>query len=182
MADLAGLILTHPGLGDQAEQYGSNRSVDTSLELTAGRLEDNKAPSIYFVYSKPDFDDVHDHDANSSKIVETTDSIDFGWNCASFQGFLQDGIILFEHHYYCGTARDFNDSLSDLTPDFPEGDKDVTAFVVTKGVWALYTGTHYSGIQINVSGETEFGPGTRVNELDLPTDISVKSVKYLRDN
>ena len=50
-----------------------------------------------------------------------------------------------------------------------------------KGVWALYSGKNYKGIQISVDGKNEFGPGSRITFIQPGNDMA-KSVKLLQEN
>lgn len=130
---------------------------------------------------KTDFDDTHDHSSDSYRIVEKTTKQSFGYYARSFQGFDKNGIVLFEHHFFCGTAKDYIDSQSSIASAFPASDAGASSMIVSKGVWSLHTKEHYGGTKINIGGVDEFGPGTRLESFGAAED-KVKSVQYLRDN
>ena len=65
-------------------------------------------------------------------------------------------ITLFDGYANTGTPYVFTDS----TPDVGAIAGRVSSFVVTSGVWSLYSGYDYGGTKISLHGETEFGPGT----------------------
>ena len=55
-----------------------------------------------------------------------------------------------------GTPYVFTDS----TPNVRAVAGRVSSFVVTSGVWSLYSAYDYGGTKISLDGKTEFGPGT----------------------
>ena len=65
-------------------------------------------------------------------------------------------ITLFDSYANHGTPHVFTAS----TPNVGAIGGRVSSFVVSSGVWSLYSGYDYGGTKISLHGKTEFGPGT----------------------
>ena len=179
MAQTKNAIIFTGSLGSSDPIYGADRNISADYNYQRAKIDGTD--SYYVVYREPDYFDYHSHSESSSKIVDQTSDVTLGFPARSTQGWDKTGITLFEHHYYCGTARHYVSSNPDITDEFPSGDPGASAIIVTKGYWGLYTDKNYKGVQIVINGQKEFGPGTKINSLGAAED-RVKSIKYIKEN
>ena len=179
MAQTKNAIIFTGSLGSSDPIYGADRNISADYNYQRAKIDGTD--SYYVVYREPDYFDYHSHSESSSKIVDQTSDVTLGFPARSTQGWDKTGITLFEHHYYCGTARHYVSSNPDITDEFPSGDPGASAIIVTKGYWGLYTDKNYKGVQIAINGQKEFGPGTKINSLGAAED-RVKSIKYIKEN
>ena len=57
-------------------------------------------------------------------------------------------LVLFENHWYFGRMQVINSSSPDL--ELPNFDNVVSSFVITGGVWELYSGVNYTGSMVTL--------------------------------
>ena len=177
MAQASDPIVLSGSLGSE-QIYGARRDIPQSDRMTMGKVDGSKA--FYVVYRDPNYQETG-WTAESSKIVDSSRDIEFGFTARSTQGWDKVGISVFEHIYYCGTGETYKSSYPDITGTFPAGGRGASSFIVMKGVWAIYSERNYKGIQIAVDGRNEFGPGSRISFINPANDM-VKSIKLLREN
>ena len=180
MAEASNALVLTGSLGSSNPIYGAKRDISADNGYYLAKVDGSK--SYYVVYREPDFFDFHEHTSTSSKIISSPNcDIPLGFVARSAQGWDKTGITLFEHHFYCGTARNYTTSSPDITEEFPKGDRGASAIIVMKGWWSLHSEKNYKGIQISIHGQSEFGPGTEICSLGAAQD-KVKSIKYIREN
>ena len=178
MAQASNALILSGGLGTE-QVFGAKMDIPAGNDMTNGRVDGTQ--SFYVVYNEPGYlKGAKDWSANSSKIVDGPNEIELGFTARSAQGWDKVGISIMEHIYYCGTGETYRSSNPDITTSFPSGDAGVSSFFVSKGVWAVYSEKNYKGVQLEVDGKTEFGPGFRAPCMRA-NDV-VKSVKLLREN
>ena len=177
MAQTSNPLVLSGVLGSE-QIMGAKRDIPARNEMTLAKVDGST--SFYIVYRDPDYQETN-WSAENSKVVDSSAEIELGFPARSTQGWDKVGISIFEHIYYCGTGATYKSSYPDITDTFPPGDRGASSFIVMKGVWALYSGKNYKGIQISVDGKNEFGPGSRITFIHPGNDMA-KSVKLLREN
>ena len=162
-----------------------SRSFETPIEYNIAASEnytkaklDGGNSAVYVVYPQPELNETKPTVLPASCLVESDSSqtpLDFV--ARSFQGLNKDGLILFEHHNYCGNGKLYKDDDRNINADFPSGKRDgVSSFIVYRGEWALFTGINYQGTQL---GGTTFGPGTY--RPDIGAHDRIQSVRRERN-
>ena len=177
MAQASNAVVLSGTLGSE-KIFGSKRDIPGDNKMTMAKVDGSS--SFYVVYREPQYQETG-WDSKCSKIVDSSTEIELGFNARSTQGWDKAGISVFEHIHYCGTGETYRSSYPDITGTFPSGDRGASSIIVTKGMWALYSGKNYKGIQIAVNRQNEFGPGARIPFIEPANDM-VKSVKLLREN
>ena len=154
--------------------YNDNVNIGERAKYTQGKVDGSD--SYYIVYSVENFNVQNQNVFDTSVVVDSNQTTEFGLTAVSAQGYDKSGIVLFEHGGFCGQGKLYTTSNPDITGTFPPHTKGVSSFIVHKGWWSLYTQKDYSH-RMNISGQTKFGPGSRVN---IPTDYNDKmeSIKY----
>ena len=99
--------------------YGANPNIPEIDGYSIGKI--NGPESYYVVYKSPNFYSSTTADSTQSVIVDSTNRLGFGFVARSVQGFDKDGITVFENYFYCGKARSFTTSVSDIAAQFPPG-------------------------------------------------------------
>ena len=145
--------------------------------FTKAKLDGGKS-AVYVVYPEPDLNKTKPTMSHASCLVESDSSqTSLGFVARSFQGLNKEGLILFEHHNYCGNGKLYKDDDRNINADFPSGERGgVSSFVVYEGEWALFTGINYQGTQL---GGTTFGPGTY--KPDIGAHDRIQSVRRERN-
>ena len=171
-----GLVLYSSGEG-VSPSWVCNDSVNISTQLNYTQGKVDGSDSYYIVYSVDNFNTQNQDVFDTSMIVDSNQITEFGLTAVSTQGFDKSGIVLFQNGGFCGQGKLYTTSDPDITETFPPGHAGVSSFIVHKGWWSLYTQKNYNSSEINVSGVTKFGPGSRVN---IPTEYNDKleSIKY----
>lgn len=166
---------------------GKERNIPESDGFSRGKLEDNDE-SFYIVYNQPDFADYAPSsvdDESGMEIFDTDIEAKFiRFNIRSLQGFDKTGIVVFEHQYYNGTGINYTKSDPDISTAFPTmQESGASSFIVSKGVWSLYTEPNYNGVKLSFEGTSEFGPGMRIQiPRNTAPDNRIRSVRYIREN
>lgn len=157
---------------------GIDRNVPASSNYTKAAVKGGTA-SMYVVYPQPDFNEIKPTTQPASKVIETTSPVQLGFVARSLHGFDKEGIIIFEHHNYCGNGKLYKQSNVDLSTDFPVGDsRGASSFIVYEGKWNLYTGQNYTGTWLY--GQT-FGPGIYRPDIGTGAHDMIMSVKRVQD-
>ncbi len=161
-----GLVLIS-SMGKADPVYNQRKMVEGSYT----RAMCEGARSFYVIYDRESFA------ANcKSLIVDSTTERDMGRPIRSLQGYNKQGLILFPHPNYCGQGALFTQDDPNILDQFPEGSEGVSAVVVHKGTWALYSEPNHRGTRISINGKDSFGPGTCITYGGYD---KVKSVKLL---
>ena len=170
-----GLILSNnQGLSQTMTVYGDISSISDS-KYEQGKMDGTN--SYFVVYSVPNYYDNPTAASTVSTVVDCQDTTRFGFNVKSAQGFDRNGITVFEHYYFCGNGKDYTESNSDITVNFPPNTiPGASSIIITKGWWSLYSQKNYQGL-ITINAGTRFGPGTRINGLGSVND-KVQSIKH----
>ena len=155
--------------------YGAQPNISASSGYTQGKVDGSG--SYFVVYSVPNYNAANKTTADSTKsvIVDSNHTTDFGFTAQSAQGFNRAGITVFEHYFFCGNAKTYASSNSNITGDFPLSASGASSIIITEGWWSLYTGQNYSNIVTFNDGQ-RFGPGTRITGLQSFND-RVQSIK-----
>lgn len=80
----------------------------------------------------------------------------------SAQGFdiTNPGIILFEQQEYTGYGTKLEYACPDVMDIFLEGSTgNILSAIITGGTWMFYDGFNYTGKQLSLNNQTDFGPG-----------------------
>ena len=132
--------------------------IAASENYTKAKL-DGRNSAVYMVYPEPNLNKTKPTMVHANCLVESDSSqTSLGFVARSFQGLNKEGLILFEHHNYCGNGKLYKDDDRDINSDFPSGKRDgVSSFIMYQGEWALFTWINYQGTQL---GGMTFGPAT----------------------
>ena len=172
----ANAIILSGEVGDKTV-YGYERDLSKDGEFERGNVDGTK--SFYIVYSTPNYGEGGSN--SQSVIVDGQNEVKFGFMAKSTQGWDKVGITVFEHPNYRGTGVTYARTEADVTSSFPpRQSQKISSFIVMKGVWAVYTRKNMRGKRIEIDGQTEFGPGSRIECLQDPSD-RIRSVVYLRE-
>ena len=147
---------------------------------TKAKLEQDGA-SLFVVYGSPNMS-TGEKGSMAVKIIDSPKYEFAGFVIRSFQGFNQDGLILFEHADFSGNAINYTDSVANIGDSFPTNDpRGVSSFIVCKGVWELYTKPNFQGEKLKFDGKNQFGPGTRLFVGEGVNDNRIASVKKVQN-
>lgn len=175
-SQVANAIILSGEIGDKTV-YGYERDLSKEGEFVSGKVDGTD--SFYIVYSTTYYGEGGCSD--KSVIVDSQNEVNFGFMAKSTQGWNKVGITVFEHPSYHGTGVTYARTENDVTSSFPpRHSQKISSFIVMKGVWALYTRKNMRGKQIEIDGKKEFGPGSRIECLQDPSD-RIRSVVYLRE-
>ena len=148
-------------------------NIPASSGYTQGKMDGSD--SYFVVYSIKDYNDTKGAQSTRTAIVDSQRTTNFGFTAQSTQGFNRDGITLFEHYFFCGKGKTYDNSNSNITGDFPSGVPGVSSVIITEGWWSLYKSKNYSNI-VEFNKEKRFGPGTRITGLQGAND-KVQSIR-----
>ena len=145
-------------IGSRTFETPIEYDIPASDNYTKAKLDGGNS-AVYVVYPQPKLNETKPTVQPASCLVESDSSqTSLGFVARSFQGLNKEGLILFEHHNYCGNGKLYKDDDRDINSDFPSGKRaGVSSFIVYQGEWALFTGINYQGTQL---GGKTFGPGT----------------------
>ena len=147
---------------------------------TKAKLEQDGA-SLFVVYGSPNMS-TGKKGSEGVKFVDSSKYESAGFVVRSFQGFDQDGLILFENSDFSGNAINYRDSVANIRNSFPTDDpRGVSSFVVCKGVWELYTKPNFQGGKLKFDGKNQVGPGTRLLVGEGVNDNRIASVKKVQN-
>ena len=143
----------------------------------------SQPPSMWVIYKFENWDHSCPEDRPEiPAIVEVGgEGVDLKTEIRSVQGFnrMNPGIILFEHSQYRGYGNLFQSTVNDLTSGFTQGIVlGACSFIITGGVWNLYTQRNCNGPAMTVNGETNLKTG-RHNFGKLLEEQQIKSIKLV---
>lgn len=165
---------------------GTERIYDATANISGGyyqaKVVASDAPSLWVVYSSPDWDHDHFEDRQSEVIVEPgAGTVSTPSSILSAQGFniLDPAVILFEHSQYRGYGFEFRSTIEDITSQFTQGSiSGVSSAIITGGIWNLYAGFNFTGKLLSFNGKKDLGPG-RYDFGCLPGNDQAKSIKRI---
>ena len=148
------------------KQYNSPQATIQG-DYKKARVISSQPPSMWIIYKFDNWDHLHPEDRPNMErpvIVEPEEGermILDNSQILSVQGFnkMNPGIILFEHSQFRGYAKLFNARVDNLTSEFPRDFTGACSFIITGGVWHLYTSTNCTGPRVQVRGTTELTTG-----------------------
>ena len=161
-----GIVLIS-SMGNRDPIYNQTKQVDGDYR----KAKCTGTRTFFVIYDKVGF-------ASDSKsmVVDSEKEVNMGVRIRSLQGYDKKGLVLFAHPNYCGQGALFTQDDPNIIDQFPSSSEGVSALVVHKGRWALYSEPNYMGTKIAIDGKDEFGPGTCIQYGGFD---AVKSVKQL---
>lgn len=173
MSQVKNNVMLINDIGSRKFETPIENDIPAGDNFTRAKLDGGNS-AVYVVYPEPNFNETKPRVQPASCLVESDSSqTSLKFVARSFQGLNKEGLLLFEHHNYCGNGQLYKSDDRDINAQFPHGKREgVSSFIVYQGKWALFTGINYQGTQL---GGTTFGPGTY--KPDIGAHDRIQSVR-----